>query len=351
LPMRRAGQAASMDYRLITALIIMFFINTAMLAGGYYLLEARMPGSTDQFAGMQAVAKELVEYNRQLAKTLGVEARSPVRETLSRFNYEIDLATNLNDLNKAILANASRTQERILQEHEARQRETLVSLINQDPALRNLDGKQRLTVKVSRDLGVQAEPAGLLSEQTLLAIVNTVKPGELAQDLTVDVEVDQGRALLLMPLNPQEQVRALAREVDSLRVALHEVRSQAGFAEMTGPGVIMRIFDAENGFTNEAIIHETDVRDAVNELFAAGARGVAVANQRLTASSAIRCVGPSILVNDERIPVNPVVISAVGDPEVLASGLDIIRITLEVSRNLRVEIEKVPNMTLPARSR
>jgi uncharacterized protein YlxW (UPF0749 family) len=329
----------------------MFFINIVLVAGGLYLLNYRIPGSTDQFEGMQTVAKELVEHNRQLAKNLGVEARSPVRESLSRFNYEIDLANNLSDLSKAILANASRTQERILQEHEARQRETLLSLINQDPALRLLDGRQRLTVKVSRDHGVQAEPAGVLSEQILQKIAETVKPGELAQDLTVDVEVNQGRALLLMPLDLQEQVRTLTREVDSLRVALHEVRSKAGFAEMTGPGVIVRIFDAANGFTNEAIIHETDVRDTVNELFAAGARGVAIANQRLTASTAIRCVGPSILVNDERIPVNPVVISAVGDPDVLASGLDIIRITLEVSRNLRVEIERVPALTLPAHSR
>lgn len=349
--MRRAGHTASVDYRLLAALSLMFFINTALLAGGLYLLNYRIPGGADQFASMQTIAKELVEYNRHLAKNLGVEARSPVRESLSRFNYEIDLAANLNDLSKAILANASRTQERILQEHEARQRETLLSLINQDPALRLVEGKQRLTVKVSRDHGVQVEPAGLLGEQTLLKIAETVKPGELAQVLAVDAEIDQGRALLLMPLDLQEQVRALTREVDSLRVALHEVRSRAGFAEMTGPGVIVRIFDAENGFTNEAIIHETDVRDTVNELFAAGARGVAIANQRLTASTAIRCVGPSILVNDERIPVNPVVISAVGDPKVLASGLDIIRITLEVSRNLRVEIEQVPSLTLPALSR
>ncbi|EEG76014.1 hypothetical protein DealDRAFT_3121 [Dethiobacter alkaliphilus AHT 1] len=46
--------------------------------------------------------------------------------------------------------------------------------------------------------------------------------------------------------------------------------------------------------------------------------------------------------------MNPVVIRAVGDPEVLASGLEIIRITLEVSRDLEIEIEKVDNLTLPA---
>ena len=49
--------------------------------------------------------------------------------------------------------------------------------------------------------------------------------------------------------------------------------------------------------------------------------------------------------------MNPVVIQAIGDPDVLASGLDIIRITLQVSRELRFEIEKTDNLTLPAYTR
>lgn len=349
--MRKTDLAVPVDRRLMALLAFMFLINTVFVAGGFYTLLYRFPDSADDFVIMQKVAKDLVEHNRRLAQNLGVDMRSPVREALARFNYEIDLAANVDDLNKAILANASRTQERILQEHEAKQREKVLALINQDTALRGIGDKQRIGVHISRDRGVAVEPTGLLSEQTILQIAETVNLGELAQDLTVAVEVSEGRGLLVMPYNPLEQVRTLTREIDSLRVTLHDLRSQAGFAETIGPGVIVSIFDAENGFTNEAIIHETDVRDAVNELFASGARGVAIGNQRLTATSAIRCVGPSILVNDERIPVNPVVIRAIGDPEVLASGLDIIRITLSVSRNLRVEIEKVPNLTLPAHSR
>jgi uncharacterized protein YlxW (UPF0749 family) len=155
----------------------------------------------------------------------------------------------------------------------------------------------------------------------------------------------------MVPLTAADQIRSLQKEIDSLRVTIHDLRSRAGYAEMSGAGVIVKIYDDTNGYTSDAIIHETDVRDTVNELFAAGARGVAVGNQRLTVNSAIRCVGPSILVNDERIAVNPVVIQAIGDPDVLASGLDIIRITLQVSRELRFEIEKTDNLTLPAYTR
>ena len=90
--------------------------------------------------------------------------------------------------------------------------------------------------------------------------------------------------------------------------------------------------------------------DTVNELFAAGARGVAVGNQ-FNGQSGYPLVWSINSVIDERIAVNPVVIQAIGDPDVLASGLDIIRITLQVSRELRFEIEKTDNLALPAYTR
>ena len=85
----------------------------------------------------------------------------------------------------------------------------------------------------------------------------------------------------------------------------------------------------------------------VNELFAAGAKGVAVGGQRLVTTSPIRCVGPVIRVNQKEIRANPVTIEAVGDPEVLASGLDIIRFSLEFHRNFRVEVEEKESIVLP----
>jgi hypothetical protein len=349
--MRKAASTVLVDRKFFNIIIFVFILNTLFLATGFYLLNSRLPNEAEEFAIKQRMAKELVEYNRRLAKSLGVDTRSQVREALSRFSYEIELAAGADDLNKAILANGQRTRERILQENEAKQRETVLAVINQDPRIKLTEGKTRLAVKLSRDQGLQVEPAGVLSETTVKKISETVTLGEWAHDLTADIEIEGGRALLLMPYNPVDHIRSLTREMDAIRVTLHELRSRAGFAEMIGPGVIVRIYDAEDGFTSNSIIHETDVRDTVNELFAAGAQGVAVGNQRLIATSAIRCVGPSILVNDERIPVNPVVIRAIGDPEVLASGLDIIKITLQVSRNLHFEIEKADPLALPAYSR
>lgn len=49
-------------------------------------------------------------------------------------------------------------------------------------------------------------------------------------------------------------------------------------------------------------------------------------------NSSIRCSGSLIKVNDKLITVNPVVIKAVGDPDLLESGLDIISNTLAIRR-------------------
>ncbi|MCR3921866.1 MAG: DUF881 domain-containing protein [Firmicutes bacterium] len=348
--MHDSEMGLTMSKKVLPFILLLLLINTVLLGTGFFLVSNRLTPISEDFTAKQRMAKDLVEYNRKLAKNLGVDTRSLVRENLSRFNYEIELAANVEELNQVMLAYGSRTQEKVLQEYDTKQRETLLTLVNQDPQIKKTEEKQRITVKLIRDQGIQVEPENSLTQATLGTIIDTITLGEQAQDLTVEVEVENGRGQLTVPLNVSDQIRAQAKEIDSLRVTVHDLRTQAGYAQMSGAGIIVSIYDKTDGYTNDAIIHETDVRDTVNELFAAGARGVSIGNQRLTVTSAIRCVGPSILVNDERIPVNPVVIRAIGDPDVLASGLDIIRITLQVSRELTIEIEKTDNIALPAYS-
>ncbi len=67
----------------------------------------------------------------------------------------------------------------------------------------------------------------------------------------------------------------------------------------------------------------------------------------MTVTSSIRCSGSLIKVNDQLITVNPVEIKAVGDPDLLSSGLDIIRTTLEVNRGIGFEVIKSSNVNLP----
>ena len=90
------------------------------------------------------------------------------------------------------------------------------------------------------------------------------------------------------------------------------------------------------------------VRDILNELNAAGSLGIAVGGERVTAQTAIRCAGPVILVNQRPIAVNPVVIEAVGDANVLASSMSLVRATLLATKGVKLEVDKLDNLTLPA---
>ena len=73
---------------------------------------------------------------------------------------------------------------------------------------------------------------------------------------------------------------------------------------------------------NATLIHDEDIRKVVNELFAAGAEVVAVNDSRIISTSAIRCVGPSILVNDTKM-TPPYVIKAIGKADQLEAALNL----------------------------
>lgn len=145
----------------------------------------------------------------------------------------------------------------------------------------------------------------------------------------------------------EEQVQKLQEEVRVFREELDRLSQAAGFSELSGPGIVVRAFDAEDGFRSREIIHDKDVRDIVNLLFWSGAKGVEVGGRRIIAQSSIRCAGPILLVNQRPVAVNPVVIRAVGDHDELTDGL------FEFSEKLyadgkRLEIETLEMITLSA---
>ena len=151
-------------------------------------------------------------------------------------------------------------------------------------------------------------------------------------------------------ISPQvvaRQIDDLRHEIGLLRAELRETQSRAGFAEMVGPGVVVRAYDASEGYAWNQIVHERDIRDIVNRLCAAGSRGVEVGGERLIATSSIRCAGPVILVNHRSIAVNPVVIKAVGNPWKLAEALHPVgRDFQRLGKRLVIKIED--SITLPA---
>ena len=111
----------------------------------------------------------------------------------------------------------------------------------------------------------------------------------------------------------------------ALRAELQSLRVHAGLTALTGPGVIIRLEDSPRPLRpgenpNEVILHNYDVATIVNQLWAAGAEAVAINGQRMIATTAIRSVATTMMVNTKRISP-PITIEAIGDPDRLAAAV------------------------------
>ena len=344
--MKSGSSHPVVDNKIMIFFIVVLILNTLMVGFNFNFIYSHYTNAKEETVYKQVMAQDLLEYSKKLAADLGVQNRPSVKEVLAQFNYEIDLSKDNDELSRVIFNSSRQVQETILREWDSLFREKIIGLINQDENLKKTTEKKQFTLRISSSEGTSCDP-DILQEDTLREVNNLYAEAGMTQEQVFRIEVEEGRSRMLVPYNPLDYIQSLTEEIDTLRVSLHEVRVTSGLAEMSGPGIIIKFYDAHNGFEASDIIHDSDVRDMVNELFAAGAKGVAVGGQRLIATSPIRCVGPVIRVNQKEISANPIVIEAVGDPEVLSSGLDIIRFSLEFHRNFRIDIEEKDNIVLP----
>jgi uncharacterized protein YlxW (UPF0749 family) len=119
------------------------------------------------------------------------------------------------------------------------------------------------------------------------------------------------------------RVRAAQAQVDALA-------GPAGLTPVTGAAVSVTLTDAPADFRPIAgapapqpdwlIIHQQDVQAVVNALWNGGATGIQLMDQRLINTSAVRCVGNTLLLQG-RVYSPPYVITAVGDPTRLRAAL------------------------------
>ena len=138
---------------------------------------------------------------------------------------------------------------------------------------------------------------------------------------------------------------------------LIEYRLFAGLTQVTGPGVQVTLLDSSrrNAIANDplslaSLIHDSDIVLVVNELKAAGAEAVAVNGERVIGISSIRCVGPVVHVNN--VPsAPPYVIQAIGDPNALYGGINLLNGVLDKLRQFDInmaKVEKKSSLLLPA---
>ena len=117
-----------------------------------------------------------------------------------------------------------------------------------------------------------------------------------------------------------------ALERESERIA--ELSPAVGLTEVRGPGVTVILDDAtppdpmpEDMTGDDYIVHQQDVQGVVNALWRGGASGLTVMGQRLVSSSAVRCVGNTVILQG-RVYSPPFVIEAVGEVSRMTAALE-----------------------------
>ena len=167
-----------------------------------------------------------------------------------------------------------------------------------------------------------AMPLALLMAAALLAlsVVSTTRSrSEVAderKDLLSRIAAEQqhrdelaARASELDAENRQLRQDAVADP--SVRANLQETELAAGAIAVSGPGLRVRVNDAERTGNGSRVIYDSDLSRLVNGLWQAGA--VAVNGHRITTLTPIRSAGSAITV--DYVSLNPpYVVEAIGDP-------------------------------------
>ncbi len=107
------------------------------------------------------------------------------------------------------------------------------------------------------------------------------------------------------------------------------LRLPTGLVALRGPGLVVQLDDAPRApdgtlppgaGPDDVVVHQQDVQAVVNALWNGGADAMSIMGQRVVATSAVRCVGNTLLLQG-RVYSPPFVITAIGDPAGLHSAL------------------------------
>jgi hypothetical protein len=314
-------------------LILNFFLLARVL--GYVYL----PGETTPLEKALQGAQTVIQYSEDLAMSYGVAEGRLVKDVLAKFKYEIEKANNFEDVASLMVDYGRQVQDIIFREVQNKRINEILNLINSQEltgcgniTISNIDGNIKIV-----------DPHSILNKNTIEMLK------QLTFNQTIEVKVLEHRASLLTDGGIFNQVDYLQTKIASLERELKTVEQKAGYKSITGPGIVIEVYDQKGKLEETGIVHDTDIRDIINELWIAGAMGIEVGGQRLTVSSPIRCVGPTMLVNNKPISVNPIIIKTVGEADVLESSLDIIKKQL-FSFGIELNINKSEEIYLKSNS-
>ncbi|MEU4420614.1 DUF881 domain-containing protein [Actinoplanes sp. NPDC024001] len=108
------------------------------------------------------------------------------------------------------------------------------------------------------------------------------------------------------------------------------MREPAGFTALRGPGLTVTLNDSPRRGTDfgdnapdndDLVVHQGDVQAVVNALWAGGAEAMTIMDIRVISTSAVRCVGNTLLLHGQ-VFSPPFKITAIGEPTAMGRALD-----------------------------
>lgn len=135
--------------------------------------------------------------------------------------------------------------------------------------------------------------------------------------------------------------------IASMQSELEKANVLAGLVDVRGEGVVITLKDStDTEISLEAgLVHDTDLTAIVTELKAAGAEAISINGQRVIATTAIRCVGPTIQVNSVKV-ASPFYIKAIGNSKYLESALNIKNGVVDSLKSYGIEVEVETNNSI-----
>lgn len=142
-------------------------------------------------------------------------------------------------------------------------------------------------------------------------------------------EQDEANAAVRRQIETLTQDSASTGTADDGKLAALE--AEAGTEPLKGSALTVTLDDAPPNATAKLpgypepqpdylVIHQQDLQAVVNALWQGGAQGIKVMDQRLISTSAVRCVGNTLILQG-RVYSPPYKIQAVGDPQKLKAAL------------------------------
>jgi uncharacterized protein YlxW (UPF0749 family) len=161
----------------------------------------------------------------------------------------------------------------------------------------------------------------------------------------------------------EKQTEALAGSdgpIAAQRSRAGAFRQAAGFTPLAGPGITVELDDAprqadgsrpQGASNDDLVVHQGDVQAVVNALWAGGAEAMSIMGVRVLSTSAVRCVGNTLLLHG-RVYSPPFKITAIGDPVAMQRALaasEGVRYFRDAVDHFQLGYrETVSNVTVPA---